>query len=166
MLIREAKRDECYLVKQQRLASYESYKNELSEQQWTLLKTNLDCDTDQQLGVKVFVAEIGLEVVGSVVLFPAKSKAYDWNEETITYPEIRLLAVIPNFRSRGVGTALVEHCLDVCTISKQQFVGLYTGSFMKNAISLYEKMGFERVYSFDVSPIYDGIAVEAFRFNL
>lgn len=162
MLIREAKKDECCLVKQQRLASY---KNELLEQQWTLLKNNLNSDIDQQLGIKVFVAEIGLEVVGSIVLFPAESKAYDWNVET-TYPEICLLAVIPKFRSRGVGTALVEHCLDVCTISKQQFVGLCIGSFMKNAISLYEKMGFERVCSQDVPLIYEGITVEAFRFNL
>lgn len=166
LLIREAKKDERHLVKQQRLSSYESYKDELSHKQWHLLKSNLECDTDQHPGVKVFVAEVGLEIVGSVVLFPAKTKTFHWNGEATPYPEIRLLAVIPELRSRGVGTALVEHCLDISKISKQQYVGLYTGSFMKHAIALYEKMGFERVHSLDLPPITNGVAVEAFRFDL
>nr|WP_239457253.1 GNAT family N-acetyltransferase [Planococcus versutus] len=46
-------------------------------------------------------------------MFPAKTKSYVWNGVATPYPEIRLLAVIPELQSRGVGTALVEHCLDI-----------------------------------------------------
>ncbi|ANU11771.1 GNAT family N-acetyltransferase [Planococcus antarcticus DSM 14505] len=166
MLIREAKKNEFHLLKEQRLNSYMPYQEELSQKHWGLLKANLASDNDQQPGVEVFVAEIGGEIAGSVVLFPAASKAYDWKTDTIAYPEIRLLAVSPNFRSRGVGKALVEHCIDISKIRKQRFIGLHTGSFMINAIALYEKMGFERVASLDFTPLDDGIVVKAFRYNL
>lgn len=166
MLIREAKSNEFYLIKEQRLASYMPYQEKLSEEHWSLLKTNLTSDSDKQPGIEVFVAEIEGEIAGSVVLYPAESKAYEWKEETTVYPEIRLLAVSPDFRSRGVGKALVEHCIDLSKIRKQQFIGLHTGSFMQNAIALYEKMGFERVAALDFTPLNDGIVVKAFRLHL
>jgi len=37
---------------------------------------------------------------------------------------------------------------------------------MKNAIALYEKMGFERVASLDFTPLDDGIVVKAFRLDI
>ena len=166
MLIREAKRNEFQLLKKQRLDSYLPYQEKLSQKHWKLLEANLASDNDQQPGIEVFVAEIGGEIAGSVMLFPAESKAYEWKTDTLEYPEIRLLAVSPDFRSRGVGKALVEHCIDISKIRKQKFVGLHTGSFMLNAIALYEKMGFERVPALDFTPLDDGIVVKAFRLNL
>ncbi|TWT05210.1 GNAT family N-acetyltransferase [Planococcus sp. CPCC 101016] len=166
MLIREAKKNEFYLLKEQRLSSYKTYEEELSAQHWELLKANLSSDNDQQPGVEVFVAEISGEIAGSVALFPAESTAYEWDSETIDYPEIRLLAVSTDFRSRGIGKALVEHCIDISKIRKQKFIGLHTGSFMRNAIALYEKMGFEQVVSLDHTPLDDGIVVKAFRLDI
>ncbi|WP_203340769.1 GNAT family N-acetyltransferase [Planococcus beijingensis] len=166
MLIREAKKNEFYILKEQRLISYHPYEEELSPEHWAMLKANLASTNDQQAGAEVFVAEINGHIAGSVVLFPAESKAYEWDSKTIEYPEIRLLAVSPDFRSQGVGKALVEHCIDICKIRKQKFVGLHTGSFMKNAIALYEKMGFERIASLDIMPLDDGIVVKAFRLDI
>ncbi|EMF47760.1 putative acetyltransferase [Planococcus halocryophilus Or1] len=37
---------------------------------------------------------------------------------------------------------------------------------MKNAIDLYEKMGFKRVSSLDFKLLNDGITVKAFRFDI
>ena len=166
MLIREAKKNEFYLLKEQRLFSYQPYEEVLSPEHWEMLKSNLASTNDHQPGVEVFVAEIDGHIAGSVVLFPAESKAYEWDTETIEYPEIRLLAVSADFRSRGVGKALVEHCIDISKIRRQKFVGLHTGSFMENAISLYEKMGFQRVAPLDFTPLDDGVVVQAFRLNI
>lgn len=165
MLIREAKKNEFYLLKEQRLSSYQPYEEVLSPEHWGMLKATLASPNDQQPGVEVFVAEIDGHIAGSVVLFPAESKAYEWDTKTIEYPEIRLLAVSADFRSRGVGKALVEHCIDISKIRRQKFVGLHTGSFMKNAIALYQKMGFQRVDSLDFIPLDDGIVVKAFRLD-
>lgn len=166
MLIREAKKNEFYLLKQQRLSSYKPYEEELSPKHWGMLKANVSSDTDQQPGAEVFIAEINGQIAGSVVLFPAGSNAYEWSTEMLDYPEIRLLAVSTDFRSQGVGKALVEHCIDICKIRKQKMIGLHTGSFMKHAIDLYEKMGFERVASLDFIPLDDGIVVKAFRLDI
>ncbi|MBT2569712.1 GNAT family N-acetyltransferase [Planococcus sp. ISL-110] len=166
MLIREAKKNELYLLKKQRLSSYKTYEEELSLKHWEMLKANVSSDNDQQPGVEVFIAEMNGQIAGSVILFPSESKAYEWKSETVAYPEIRLLAVSPEFRSQGVGKALVEHCIDISKIRKQKFIGLHTGSFMKNAIALYEKMGFERVASLDFTPLDDGIVVKAFRLDI
>lgn len=166
MLIREAKKNEFYILKEQRLESYLPYEKELSPKHWEMLRANVAATNDQQDGAEVFVAEISGHIAGSVVLYPVDSKAYEWDSKTIEYPEIRLLAVSPDFRSQGVGKALVEHCIDICKIRKQKFVGLHTGSFMKNAIALYEKMGFERIASLDFTPLDDGIIVKAFRLDI
>lgn len=166
MLIRQAKNNEFYLLKEQRLSSYRPYKEVLTPQHWEMLKTNLASANDQQPGVEVFVAEIDGHIAGSVALFPAGSSAYEWDTQTMDYPEIRLLAVSAEFRSQGVGKALVEHCIDISTIRRQKTVGLHTGSFMENAIALYEKMGFKRVDSLDFTPFDDGIIVQAFRLDV
>ena len=166
MLIRQAKNNEFYLLKEQRLSSYGPYKEVLTPEHWEMLKTNLASANDQQPGVEVFVAEIDGHIAGSVALFPAESNAYEWDTQTIDYPEIRFLAVSAEFRSQGVGKALVEHCIDISTIRRQKFVGLHTGSFMENAIALYEKMGFQRVPPLDFRPLSDGIVIQAFRYNL
>lgn len=166
MLIREAKKNEFFLLKKQRLASYKIHKEKLSSKQWAMLETHLSSDINHQPGVEVFVAEMDGQIVGSVALFPADSKSYAGTSQAIECPEIRMLAVNPDFRSHGIGKLLVEHCIDISKIRKQKFIGLYTGCFMKHAIALYEKMGFERISSLDFSPLDDGIFVKAFRFYL
>lgn len=166
MLIREAKKNEFYLLKEQRLSSYLPYKEVLTPEHWEMLKANLVSTKDEQPGVEVFVAEIDGHIAGSIALFPAESKAYEWDTQTNEYPEIRLLAVSAEFRSQGVGKALVEHCIDISKIRRQKFIGLHTGSFMKNAIALYEKMGFQRLAPLDFTPFNDGIVVQAFRYTL
>jgi len=165
MLIREAKKNEFYLLQEQRLSSYQPYKKVIPPEHWEMLKSNLASPNDQQSGVEVFVAEIDGHIAGSVVLFPAESIAYEWDATTLEYPEIRLLAVSEDFRSRGVGKALVEHCIDISKIRRQKFIGLHTGSFMENAIALYEKMGFQRVDSLDFTPLDDGVVIKAFRLD-
>lgn len=165
-MIREAKRDEVHLLKEQRLAAYQDFQQELSPKNWGQLESNLAFANNMEPGVEVFVAEIGWEIVGSVMLFPANSYSYSNEKEMTKYPEIRLLAVTPEYRSRGVGKALVEHCIDISKIRKQKSIGLYTGCFMKHAIELYEKMGFKRISSLDFKPLNDEFTVKAFRFDI
>lgn len=163
MLIREAKENEFFLLKKQRLSSYRVYEEKLSSKQWAVLGTHLSSNIDHQPGVEVFIAEIDGQIVGSVALFPADSKSYAGTSQAIECSEIRMLAVNPDFRSHGIGKLLVEHCIDISKIRKQKFIGLYTGCFMKHAIALYEKIGFEQISSLDFSPLDDGITVKAFR---
>ncbi|WP_033542953.1 GNAT family N-acetyltransferase [Planococcus sp. CAU13] len=166
MLIRKADNNETETIKNMRLSSYAQYKNDISLEHWDMLQGTLTSNGDQQTGTEIFVAEIDGRIAGSAVLFPSESKAYEWDTETIKYPEIRMLAVNPDYRSKGVGRALVRHCIDSARQQQYKFVGLHTGSFMKDAISLYEKMGFKRVPELDFVPFNDGITVKAFRYDI
>lgn len=166
MIIRLAKQEEFENIEKQRLSSYQQYENSVSTEHWKLLKTTLTSKSDQSPGVDVYVAEIDGQIAGSIVLFPSKSKAYEWESTASEYPEIRMLAVDSEFRSKGVGKALVQQCIDSSKMKGAKFIGLHTGSFMKDAIRLYEKMGFERVPSLDFIPMDDGVIVKAFRYNL
>lgn len=166
MFIRKAAENETETIRNMRLSSYAQYKNDISQEHWDILKGTLTSNGDQQAGVDIFVAEIDGRIAGSVVLFPSKSKAYEWDTEAIEYPEIRMLAVSADERSKGIGKALVQQCIDNARQKKYKFIGLHTGSFMKDAISLYEKIGFERVPELDFVPLDDGIIVKAFRFDL
>ena len=55
------------------------------------------------------------------------------------------VAVFPEFRRNGVGKALVEFLVDEMKTENAEFVTLEVRESNLNAISLYEKCGFEKV---------------------
>lgn len=77
-----------------------------------------------------------------------------------------MLAVDHQFRGKGAGRALVQHCIDLSAKQGYSFVGLHTADFMKNAIALYSKMNFKRVPELDFEPVNDGIIVKGFRLSI
>ena len=62
---------------------------------------------------EIIVAEQNGTIVGSVVLYPGETtfSLPDGSIYTLEAPELRLLAVLPSARGRGVGRALMEECL-------------------------------------------------------
>lgn len=166
MQIREAHEDEYEFIKWQRLASYSPFEQLIPAPHWELLKKTLLSDTFKGPGVRVFVAEVYGAIAGSIVLFPAESQAYEWDERALQHPEIRMLAVDPAQRSLGVGKALVSHCIQQAQKDGAPFVGLHTADFMANAMQLYTSFGFERVPALDFTPLDDGIIVKAFKLIL
>ena len=166
MIIRKALDYEYELIKKQRLASYEPYSEIIPEGHWNILKNTLTSENAKQSGAEIFVSEIDGAIAGSVVLFPSKSKAYEWDSEALEYPEIRMLAVGGDFRSKGIGKALVQHCAAIARKEGNSHIGLHTAHFMENAMHLYKRLGFSRVPSLDFEPLDDGIVVKAFRLDL
>lgn len=55
------------------------------------------------------------------------------------------VAVNPDFRKKGIGTALVEHLLSVSLNEQADFVTLEVRKSNNSAIALYEKAGFQVV---------------------
>jgi ribosomal protein S18 acetylase RimI-like enzyme len=73
---------------------------------------------------------------------------------------IRMLAVDPAQRGRGVGRALAQACLDRAGSDGRRRLVLHTGTWMPAAIRLYDRMGFVRrpERDFTVVPGADLIA--------
>lgn len=157
---------EIEAIRQLRLKSYIEYKKLVSQEHWEVLERTLISDNDLKSDVKIYVAEMDNVIVGSVVLFPASVRAYDWSDSVQEYPEIRMLSVNPDIRGKGIGEALVDHCLEVSKKGNEQYIGLHTASFMEKALSLYMKKGFERLPQRDLEPMNDGIIVKAFIMDL
>jgi len=66
---------------------------------------------------------------------------------------IRMLAVHPAARGRGLGTALVEACLGRARAAGRHAVFLYSTPWMKAAHRIYVKAGFTRAPERDWAPL-------------
>lgn len=156
-MIRHAREDEFEFIRKQRLASYEIYIDKIPAAHWNFLKDGLFSESDRGAGVEVFVCELDNRIAGSIALFPSKAKAYEWDTDVSAYPEIRMLAVEPGFKGKGITHSAGKN---------YPFIGLHIGSFMAPAMALYEKIGFERLPALDVEPMDDGIVIKAYQRSL
>ncbi|WP_075619410.1 GNAT family N-acetyltransferase [Paenisporosarcina indica] len=164
--IREALSNEIDSVREQRVRAYEEHAQKVPAEHWNALKKGILSDTDEQSGVELIVAEWDGEVVGSIVLYPAKSDAYSGLVDELDYPEIRMLAVTPQARSKGIAEALVNECIHRAKQKEYKYIGLHTADFMNSAMRLYERIGFERLPQYDFEPANDGIIVKAYRLSI
>jgi len=112
------------------------------------------------------VAEQDDTLVGTVLLFPAGTvlTTPDGASVTLTWPEIRLLAVRPAARGHGIGAALVRECLQRARQSGAAALTLHTTDMMQVAMSMYERMGFVRAPELDFHPT-PGIAIKGYRYR-
>jgi GNAT superfamily N-acetyltransferase len=165
MIIRNAQENELAIIREQRVLAYEEHAKRIPEGHWLALKQMLSSDTDVQPGVEMIVAVLDGKIAGSVSLYPAKMDAYGGQVEELEYPEIRMLAVAPEARGKGVATKLISECIERSKKKGYHSIGLHTGEFMDGAMRLYEHLGFERLPQFDFEPAGDGIIVKAYRLS-
>ncbi|MFD2446991.1 GNAT family N-acetyltransferase [Bacillus sp. CGMCC 1.16607] len=161
--IRNAKKEMHKIIREQRIEAYREYIEVLPADHWNALEKAISSTIDEQEGVELIVAMLHEKVVGSVALFPAKVNAYEGFIGELDYPEIRMLAVNSEARGKGAASALISECIRRTKEKGFNAIGLHTGEFMKNAISLYERFGFERLPQFDFEPANDGIIVRAYH---
>ena len=69
--------------------------------------------------------------------------------ELVDAAGMRLLAVRPAARGRGIGRALTERCVELTRASRKSKLVLHTTRAMQVAWRLYERMGFERYPEID-----------------
>lgn len=89
-------------------------------------------------------------VVGSVTFCPPESSMREIARDDEA--EFRMLAVDPVARGRGVGEALVRHCVEEARRLGLRGVRMSTMAQMTSAHRLYERLGFERAPDDDWSP--------------
>lgn len=167
MIIRDAKVGELEVIRELRLQAYQEHAPKIPKEHWLALKKSVLSDESIELDVERIVIELNDEIVGSIVLFPAKMEVYKGLiEGEQEYPELRMLAVAPQARGKGVAKALVNECLRRTKEKGYAAMGLHTSDFMGDAVKLYEGLGFERIPHKDFVPLDDGIVVKAFQFKI
>jgi len=113
---------------------------------------------------QLIVAEEDGRITGTVTFYPPGSDKKGENWPT-GWAAIRLLAVRPVSRGKGIGRLLTDECLRRARDLGAPVVGLHTAHIMAVAQAMYERMGFTR-YPENDFPITDDFVVVAYTLPL
>src|SRR5690349_4807658 len=119
---------------------------------WSALDAAVRASLVDDTGVTRIVAELDGTIVGSAALYAPEAAAYGDLAALAPWPEVRLVAVDPKARGRGVARALVDECIRRARASGATAVGLHSSRSMRAALRLYERMGFVRDPERDFQP--------------
>lgn len=84
-------------------------------------------------GGHIYYAKLNGEILGTASLLKKSENIY----------ELGKMAVSDKAQGHGIGTLLLEHCLDVAKQKQIRTLILYSNTILKSAIYLYRKYGFK-----------------------
>jgi GNAT superfamily N-acetyltransferase len=148
------------------LAAYQEYSVAIPAH-WEGYRQNILATLAEADPAIQIVAEEDDGIVGSVLLYPAGTavRTPAGSGATLTWPEVRLLAVAPAARGHGVAAALMHACIRRARESKTTALTLHTTDLMRAAMRLYERLGFARAPELDLEPA-PGIIAKGYRLDL
>ena len=86
-------------------------------------------------GGHIYYAKVNGEIVGTASLLKKSETVY----------ELGKLAVSDKAQGHGIGTILIEHCLNIAKQKQIKTLILYSNTILQSAIHLFRKYGFEEV---------------------
>jgi GNAT superfamily N-acetyltransferase len=164
LVIRDAKSNELDEISILLRDSYTEYQAVMPSEVWRPYLEDIMNVRSRLPESQLVVAEVDGHLAGAVTLYlkPISSSREAWPQG---WAGIRLLAVQPGYRGKGVGLALMEECIRRCRRERIWTIGLHTTEAMDIARRMYERMGFTRVPEFDFHPRPD-IVVMAYHLAL
>lgn len=99
---------------------------------------------------EVIVAVLDGSVAGTLTYVPGLGPYAEGDDPDAGW--IRMLAVAPEFRGRGIGAALVEWCVRRARTSGRERIVLHTTDPMTDAQRMYVRLGFSRAADLDWQP--------------
>jgi predicted N-acetyltransferase YhbS len=163
--IRTATAGERAEIRELTRRAYREYAETMSPASWSGLSQALDDALASDEPVERIVADDDGRIVGSAMLYPPETDAYGALVSASAAPEIRLVAVAPEARGRGIAKALVEECIRRARAQGAGEVGLHTSRSMRAAMVMYANLGFVRAPDRDFQPP-DAELVEGYRLRL
>jgi len=165
--IRAAQPGDRDVIRDVTLAAYSEYAAHMLPPFWELYRENILATLADVSPAEQFVAEHAGAIVGTVLLYPPRrfSEAEHGITLNMPWPEVRLLAVLPAARGRGVGAALMQDCVRRTRQSGIRVLSLHTTDFMEAAMRMYERMGFVRAPELDFSPA-PGVTIKGYTLAL
>jgi putative acetyltransferase len=94
-------------------------------------------------GGHIFMAYAAAEAVGCVALIPMRDGIY----------ELSKMAVSPHLRGRGIGRRLLQHAIVQARGIDAKSLFLGSNTRLKNAVHLYESVGFRHVKPESLPPM-------------
>ncbi len=109
--IRDARREDRDAARKVTLSAFQQYAASMPPPRWEGYRENILATLTDVAPAQQIVAEKEGIIVGSVLLYPPGTAFSTPDEGPLTCPEIRLLAVAPEARGQGIGTALMQECI-------------------------------------------------------
>jgi GNAT superfamily N-acetyltransferase len=163
--IRESRQEDREAVQKVTLSAFQQYAAIMPPPRWEGYRENILATLGDMGPAQQLVAEEEGIILGSVLLYPPGTAFSTPDEGALTCPEVRLLAVAPEARGRGVGFALMKECIRRARSLGAGCLNLHTTDLMQAAMRMYERMGFVRAPELDFHPD-PKVTVKAFRLNL
>lgn len=161
--IRDARPDEGPAIRALTLAAYEQYAVTLGPL-WPMYRANIVETLAGVAPAEQIVADRAGVLVGAVLLYPAGAPMPGTDHRT-RWPEVRLLAVPPAERGRGIAEGLMRECVRRARAAGAATLTLHTTDMMAAAVRLYERLGFTRDPALDFHPA-PTVLVKGFRLEL
>jgi len=98
----------------------------------------------------LLVAEVAGRIVGTVTFVLPEDPEWEGPDPPHADAGFRVLAVAPDTEGRGVGRALVTHCVDLALHHERRRLMLTSMAWMTRAHRLYDTLGFTRRPDLDV----------------
>jgi len=165
LVVRDALPTERNAVRDLTLRAYAEYATVMAPDSWAGLAAAVEAALASADPMERIVADDEGTLIGSVLLYPPSVRAYGDLAGAASNPELRLLAVAPEARGRGVGRALVDECIRRARRDGATALGLHTSRSMVTAVELYRRMGFARAPELDFRPPGAEL-VEGYRLKL
>ena len=160
--VRSGRAEDRAAIEAVTLAAYEQYAAVLAPPLWAAYRENIVSTLGVVRPAAQIVAEEGGALVGTVLLFPAGAVMPNPGATPLEWPEVRLLAVAPAARGKGVARRLMEECIQRARGAGSPALTLHTADIMVVAMRLYERMGFTRAAELDFRPAPE-ILVKGYR---
>ncbi len=164
--IRDARAEDRDAALKVTLSAFQQYADVLPPPRWEGYHENIltTLSEDVPPAMQIVAEKEGI-IVGSVLLYPPGAAFSTPEEGNLTCPEARLLAVAPEARGLGIGTALMQECIRRARSLGASCLNLHTTDMMQVAMRMYERMGFVRAPELDFHPD-PSITVKGYRLNL
>jgi ribosomal protein S18 acetylase RimI-like enzyme len=142
ILCRDATASDYDAIADVSLAAYKEYAQKLEAENWQKMKQSLLAVNEITSSARFLVAEVDQSIVGSLAYYPPGSS----NPKFFTsqWASLRLLAVAPNHRGRGIGKLLTKEAIARAKQDRAEVLGLYTSEIMTTAQRMYSNLGFKR----------------------
>ncbi len=160
--IRNARLGELKKIQDVTLSAFQQYASQMPDR-WEHYRENILETLAEAKTSELIVAEQDGSLLGSVVLYPPVTPSSQG--EPAEPPSVRLLAVAPAARGKGIGTALMRECIRRARKTGADFLTLHTTDLMRVAMRMYERMGFVRAPDLDFQ-VDDNVIVKGYRFPL
>lgn len=122
------------------VSAYQEYALGLEAENWQKMKQSL-LMVDRTADAAKFIVAVEPEIIGSIAYYaPGSSNPKFFDSQ---WASLRLLAVAPNHRGRGIGKLLTREAIARAKQDRAKVVGLYTSEIMTTAQKMYADLGFK-----------------------